>query len=78
MCLSSLACTACAIATSANYKPQQTVPNTLMHSMPSFSNVLWMGSSRVSTTTLLVSSMSTFMESHLEDIQRGWLSGITG
>ena len=51
---------------------------TLMHSIPSFSKVLWMGSSCASTNTLLGSSMSTFMESHLVDIQRGWLSGITG
>ena len=51
---------------------------TLIHSMPSFSNILWMGSSFASTTTLLESSMRTFMDSHFEPIQRGWLSGITG
>ena len=51
---------------------------TLIHSMPSFSNIFWMGSSCASTNTLLESSMSTFMDSHFEPIQRGWLSGITG
>ena len=30
------------------------------------------------TNTLLGSSINTFMESHLEDIQRGWSSEISG
>ena len=51
---------------------------TLTHLMPSFSNILMVGSSFASTTTRSGSNISTFMESHLEDIHRGWLSGIKG
>ena len=54
------------------------IASTLTHLMPSFSNILIVGSSFASTTTRSGSSISTFIESHLEDIHRGWLSGIRG
>lgn len=39
---------------------------------PRLSNILWMVLSLASTITRFSSSISTFMDSHLEDIHRGW------
>ena len=49
-----------------------------MHSIPSFSNIFCIGVSSVSTTTRFSSSISTFIDSHFDDIQRGWLSEMVG
>ena len=57
-----------------NYKALQT----LMHFMPSFSNIFWVGTSFASTTTRWRSSIRTFIDSHFEENHRGWLSGIVG
>ena len=52
--------------------------NTLTHLMPNFSNILIVGSSLASTTTRVGSNINTFMESHLEPIHSGRLSGTKG
>ena len=51
---------------------------TLMHLIPNFSNIFCVGTSTEETSTLCGSSISTFIEIHLEVIHRGCESGITG
>ena len=60
------------------YHYLKVVAETLMHLIPSFSNIFWVGISMDETRTLFGSSMRTFIESHLEPIHNGRTSGFTG
>ncbi len=43
-----------------------------IHLMPRLSNIFWMVVSSFSTMTRFGSSISTFIDSHLDDIHSGW------